>query len=245
MKKIKDRSQLNSAVSHNFRLYHVPNADPEKTKLNQNLTLTKNFGDIVARLENKFIKHKIKPRKDSVQVCEFILTASPEFFLNHPERKQDWINQNIKFIKEEFNENILSVVLHEDETTPHFHILMTPITSDGRLSCKDIYGGSSKLSALQTRYSNSMSPLNLKRGAENSSARHTTVKEFYSLVNTLKNFNANQLDQIAELIQQFDMNNKNFKNFLYSLSSDIDAKLMAKIEHKMKTKSKNRLKKSY
>lgn len=238
MNKIKTRSHLNSAVSHNLRLAEVQNADPDKTHLNQNYTKSKSYGDIVARLENKFIKHNVKLRKDSVQVCEFILTASPEFFLNHPDKKNEWIKQNIEFIKQEFKDNILNVVLHEDETTPHFHVLMTPITQDNRLSCKDLYGGSSKLSSLQTRYANSMKPLNLKRGAENSAAQHTTVKEFYSLINTLKNLKANQLDEIAELIQQFDIDNKNFKPLFYSLSNQLDEVLKQRLSKTLKTKKK-------
>lgn len=236
MQKIKNRQQLQSAISHNLRTINVPNADPNKQP-NNKILLGQDYGTIIARLENKFIKHKIQPRKDSVQAVEFVLTASPDFFKDS-ETTQKWINENISFLKEEFGNNLLNVVLHLDETTPHFHVIITPITQDGRLSCKDLYGGSAKLSALQTRYANKMKPFNLKRGKEKSTAEHTTIKEFYSLINTLKNLKANQLDEIATLIEKYDAQHRNFKDMFYSLSLELDKNIEQNIRKKYKPKFK-------
>lgn len=239
--KIKNRQQLQAAVAHNFRTVNVQNADPNKLNLNRNLIkATKNYGEIISRLENRFSKLNIKPRKDSVQAVEMLLTASPEFFQKDDFNMEEWISKNIEFIKEEMPlENILSVVVHLDETTPHIHLLFTPITKDNRLSCKDLYGGKAKLSELQTRYNLKMKPFGLKRGKESSAAKHTTVKEFYSLINTLKNLKADELDEIAELIENYDNEHKNFKNLLYSLSLEIEDELKNNIKNSLKSKLKS------
>lgn len=44
-----------------------------------------------------------------------------------------------KFASETFGDNIVNMVLHLDEKTPHFHLLVTPITSQNKLSMKQFY----------------------------------------------------------------------------------------------------------
>ena len=44
-------------------------------------------------------------------------------------------------------ENIVSFIVHCDETSPHIHCVVTPITPDGRLSAKAMFGGNSKQEA--------------------------------------------------------------------------------------------------
>ena len=45
-----------------------------------------------------------------------------------------------KFFTERYGkENIISAVVHLDETTPHMHLNLMPITSDGRLCSKQLF----------------------------------------------------------------------------------------------------------
>ena len=44
-------------------------------------------------------------------------------------------------------DNIVSFIVHCDETNPHAHCVVTPITPDGRLSAKSMFGGNSKQEA--------------------------------------------------------------------------------------------------
>lgn len=206
LQKIKTRSQLAASQNHNLRLKPVVNADPEKTHLNK-MTGAKNYKELICELEDRFLKNDIKPRKDSVQTVEVLLTASPEFFEDKTEEDlRKWANKNYQWAKKEFGENLLQFVLHLDEITPHIHLIFTPITHDGRLSMKDLYGGKDKLSALQTRYSKSMEEFGLKRGNSGSKAKHTTIKEFYTFVNKLKNLTTEQITELSKKLEEF--NNK-------------------------------------
>lgn len=209
LQKIKTRAQLSACQNHNLRLKPVPNADPNKTHLNKTAGAA-DYKTLIAELEDKFHKHNIKPRKDAVQAVEVVLSASPEFFSKTPgdETIRKWANQNYKWAKEEFGENLIQFVLHLDESTPHIHLIFTPITRDGRLSMKELYGGKDKLSALQSRYAKAMEKFGLKRGNEGSLTQHTTIKEFYSFTNKLKKLNPKQIKKLANTLEEFEIENK-------------------------------------
>lgn len=53
-----------------------------------------------------------------------------------------WALDIYKFCCREFGEeNIVSFIVHLDELNPHAHAVIVPITSDGRLSAKEMFGG--------------------------------------------------------------------------------------------------------
>lgn len=206
LNKIKNRSQLSATQNHNLRLKPVANCDHTKSHLNIT-SGAKSYKELVSELEDRFFQYNIKPRKDAVQAVEVILSASSEFFENE-ELLKEWANENYRWARQEFGKkNLLQFTLHRDEKTPHIHLIFTPITPDGRLSCKDLYGGSSKLSALQNRYAAAMSKFSLKRGIENSKTEHTSIKQFYTLVEKLKNLSDLQLKMIASQLEKFEKQN--------------------------------------
>ena len=54
------------------------------------------------------------------------------------------------FMKQRIGEqNILSAIVHMDETSPHMHLCFCPITKDGRLCAKDILGNAKALAKWQ------------------------------------------------------------------------------------------------
>lgn len=218
MEKLKHRQQIKAAMGHNLRTIPVDNADEKKSKLNSYQGAT-DFASLVGRMEKRFLEHNIEPRKDSVQAVEFVLSASPEFWSNKTQEEiQQWANANIAFFANKFDKkNLLSYALHQDESNPHIHLILTPITPDGRLSCKDLLGGKAKLSKLQTEYANAMAKFGLKRGIEKSNAKHTTIKQFYTLANKIKKLNKEQLKEVAELLTTFESDDK--------LNEDIDSEL--------------------
>ena len=58
------------------------------------------------------------------------------------EEQQEYFRYALDFVTERFGqENMLSAVVHMDETTPHMHFTFVPITKDGKLSSKSIIGG--------------------------------------------------------------------------------------------------------
>jgi len=84
-----------------------------------------------------------KRRKDSVVMQDCLITASPEWIKGKSlEEQQEYFRYALDFVTERFGqENMLSAVVHMDETTPHMHFTFVPITKDGKLSSKSIIGG--------------------------------------------------------------------------------------------------------
>ena len=53
-----------------------------------------------------------------------------------------WATDIYDFCCREFGEeNVVSFIVHLDELNPHAHAVIVPITKDGRLSAKDMFGG--------------------------------------------------------------------------------------------------------
>jgi hypothetical protein len=198
--KIKSYSKLRSASLHNQRKVDVPNADESRPILRVH-------GQ--DEMLDTLVKQRIetlhcKTRKDSVLAMELILTASPDYFRpknplkwgKYDQKKLDaWQAKTLDHLKERFGENLIAVDLHLDEATPHFHAVITPIERKMRkrkgkdeyyeanvLSAKTMFGRD-QLRANQTAYAAAVSSLGLTRGTENSKARHTTLKQYYSRLN--------------------------------------------------------------
>lgn len=57
--------------------------------------------------------------------------------------KQDkldkWKQDTVEWVKQEFGGNVVNLVLHLDEKTPHAHLLAVPLTKEGKLSAKDFF----------------------------------------------------------------------------------------------------------
>lgn len=159
--------EVSGRGAHNHRTKPVDNADPAKTHLNKLLIGTTHLrSDIQTRIKEGY-KGESKIRKDAVLACEMVLTASPDFFENLPEERfQEWIETNINFAKNRYgSENVVNAVLHCDELTPHLHIMIVPLTADGKkLNQKAVFGGPRDLSGLQTDYANEVAKYGLERG---------------------------------------------------------------------------------
>ncbi len=66
-----------------------------------------------------------------------------------PREQQQFFVDCTRFFAERYGEdNIISAVVHMDETTPHLHLNLIPI-ADGRLSAKTLFGRK-ELQSLQT-----------------------------------------------------------------------------------------------
>lgn len=98
-------------------------------------------------------------RRDSVMLVETLITASPEFMHSLPPAEQRaYFAAALDFISERVGkQNIISAVVHMDETTPHMHLCFVPITKEGKLSAKTMLGNQKSLSKWQTAYHAHMS----------------------------------------------------------------------------------------
>jgi hypothetical protein len=93
------------------------------------------------------------------------------------EKSVDWL------IAKHGAENVLACTIHLDEKTPHLCAYVVPM-HEGKLNARHFLGGREKLSKMQTDFANQMAEFGLQRGIEGSKATHTTVKEYYSKLNT-------------------------------------------------------------
>ncbi len=151
-------------------------------------TRTKNNYNIIKRQRSytQFINDKIealdlptKVRKDAVLMCSFVVGSDREFFgkLSPSEQQQFFVDCTSFFAERYGEDNIISAVVHMDETTPHLHLNLIPI-ANGRLCAKKLFDRKA-LIALQTDlYREVGAKWNLRRGKEGSQAKHLDTAAF-------------------------------------------------------------------
>lgn len=200
-KRIKDTNKFSQMCMHNLRdrTNNEKNIDSSKSHLNEilvdefDLQSAKEFNTGYAKkLNDYYNKLEIKQRKDAVQAMEFVLTASPEFFAKATQKeKEKWVKTQVDFARKEFGKNLKLAVLHQDESTPHIHLVIsTEITKVQKF--KNRYGTCEKkvtslnakrfnrsyLKDLHTRYAEHNKEFGLIRGLEGSEATHTYLKVY-------------------------------------------------------------------
>jgi hypothetical protein len=190
--------QVNIAGSgmHVSRGRNTPNANASMFEENQTLIYYDDrhlpLKEVVDQKIHS-VPQKRKIRTDAVHCVEILLTASPEYFRpNDPgkygdyqaDKLADWKKATIDWLKQEYGDKIVRAELHLDEATPHIHAYLVPTDENGQLNCKKIFGGRAKMFAFQDSYAAATQHLGLERGVKNSRAEHTTVKDYYSVVNS-------------------------------------------------------------
>ncbi len=211
--KIKSFQELKLANAHANRYIDTPNADIEKTKFNKKL-----YGaDNIVALTKKIFKEKgIKKRKNSVIAIDGLLTVSPDFFKSK-KNIVDFANAAKKHLVETFGDNLLSVHLHLDETSPHIHFYTLPITENGRLSARDLFNKITLKQHQRVYCENISKSLGVKfEYKEGSQATHETIKSYYTKANEvvipIQKENEVLKNRIKELKQDFfKEEDKNFK----------------------------------
>ena len=96
---------------------------------------------------------------------------------------------SLKWMQDYFGEpNVVSAMVHMDESSPHIHAIIVPITRDGRLCAKDYVNGSKKLSAMWQSYGQAMSmpPFHMEYAkSRGKKANHASIKKFYAQLNEI------------------------------------------------------------
>jgi hypothetical protein len=177
---------VKASAQHNDRTRETPNADPERRE--ENRILIGDDSPVHERVTQVIEEHGGKPRSDSVECVEILLTASPEFFLDEngemaPDRVESFVERATRFLKEEaVVGRCIKAVLHADERTPHVQAHCVPIDPKGKLNCKHFFGGRVKLSAFQDAFHERVKDLGLDRGIKGSRATHIEIKRFYGTI---------------------------------------------------------------
>lgn len=163
----------------NYKSTRNPQIDKSRTHLNYH-TLPhekKYLAFIDERIKELAPKRKIKD--DAVLITSFILGSNKEFFGGiSPETQKQFFDDCTEFFAERYGkENVVSAVVHLDESTPHLHFNLMPVT-DGRLCAKELFDRTA-LRELQTDFYEVVGKkYGLKRGKEGSTAKHLDTVAF-------------------------------------------------------------------
>lgn len=175
------RKNINGSLNHMLRktrdkYKNHGNPDIDVTRTEDNIDWTKDGRDVEElvdeRLENEF-KGKRTLRKDAVVLREIIIQASPDVFqgLSEAEKQQkamQFTNDSLIWFGDEFGEqNIMAASVHMDETNPHTHVMIMPMTEDGRMSQKDFFRGPAGLARQHREYREHMNTLGWDFDLEN------------------------------------------------------------------------------
>ncbi len=129
------------------------------------------------RIKELAPKRKIKD--DAVLINSFILGSDGEFFesLTPEQHKEFFRDCAICFAERYGKENIISAVVHMDETNPHMHLNLIPVL-DGRLCSKKLFDRKA-LRELQTVFHEKVGKKwGLQRGKIGSKAEHLDTVAF-------------------------------------------------------------------
>lgn len=179
-KKLKGAVSLNGSTAHIARARETPNADADRRALNTPLVGDDNAKAIRAGIADRTPD---KFRKDAVRAFEFVLTASPDFFKdNSKQTGHDYLASAVDWLKNEFGEaNVVSAVIHHDETSPHVHVIAVPLVEEtGKLSAKRFVDGKADMGRMQTRFADWQSSFGIERGVKRVQTQrdHTTIAEW-------------------------------------------------------------------
>lgn len=156
-----------------------PQIDSERTR--NNYCFTPYFGKTYTEFINGRIKELgLSPRKDAVVMNSFVLGSDKTFFDGLAKVEQyNFFSSCYKFFAKRYGEeNIIAAVVHNDETTPHMHLNLMPVTADGRLCSKELFE-KNKLRELQTVFYSAVGKkYGLQRGKEGSQRKHLSTAEF-------------------------------------------------------------------
>lgn len=156
-----------------------PQIDSERTR--NNYRFTPYFGKTYTEFINGRIKELgLSPRKDAVVMNSFVLGSDKTFFDGLAKIEQyNFFSDCYKFFAERYGEeNIIAAVVHNDETTPHMHLNLMPVTPDSRLCSKQLFD-KPQLQQLQTDFYEAVGKRwGLQRGKEGSQQKHLSTAEY-------------------------------------------------------------------
>ncbi|HCH74548.1 MAG TPA: hypothetical protein DEV87_05130 [Clostridiales bacterium] len=163
----------------NYKSTKNPQIDKSRTHLNYHtLPYEKKYLSLIdERIKELAPKRKIKD--DAVLITSFILGSDKEFFdrITAEQQKQFFADCTEFFAERYGKENVVSAVVHLDESTPHLHFNLMPVT-DGRLCAKELFARTA-LRDLQTVFYEVVGKkYRLKRGKEGSTAKHLDTVAF-------------------------------------------------------------------
>lgn len=182
MMKIKSGA-VGGIQSHNNREHEPktnPDVDMSRSEDNYDLIPCDNYKRSIKEKMSNLVESSRAVRKDAVVVCNFIVTSDNETMdALGADRQREFFQDSVKWFSDRYGaDRVLNATVHMDETTPHLHIGVMPITQDGRLSAKAIFT-KTEMKAIQTEFARDVGEkYGLERGAEGSERTHLSEARF-------------------------------------------------------------------
>lgn len=182
MMKIKSGA-VGGIQSHNNREHEPktnPDVDMSRSEDNYDLIPCDNYKRSIKEKLSNLVESSRAVRKDAVVVCNFIVTSDNETMDTlGADRQREFFRDSVKWFSDRYGaDRVLNATVHMDETTPHLHIGVMPITQDGRLSAKAIFT-KTEMKAIQTEFARDVGEkYGLERGVEGSERTHLSEARF-------------------------------------------------------------------
>ena len=150
-----------------------PQIDRERTRFNHHFIKPNGSYTAFINRRLKELAPKRKVKDDAVLMASFLIGASPEFFKNKSHNDIDaFFFECTDFFAERYGrENIVSAVVHMDETTPHLHLNLMPIL-EGRPCAKKLFDRKALATLQSDLHKEIGSHWDLQRGKIGSKAQH-------------------------------------------------------------------------
>lgn len=193
----------------------------ERVKTNPNIDLTRSHlnhsiddlspTNLVSRVRQRIkqLHLKRKPRTDAVGLMDVIVGASVDFMLQLGEdTREQYFKDALHFFQLRYGkENVAYCHCHLDEYNPHIHIGVIPVTTDGRLSARDIFNPN-HLENLQSDFHNEVAQhYGLERGQHH--ARNYLELNQFKLQQTKRKLQEFTDDLNSALLQQSNLDQIN------------------------------------
>ena len=239
------KDEMIKLTPHNERFkkkYSNKNIDLSKTSQNYHLkqpqenSYLKEYQRLIK--ENKLNQGQL--HKNSIYVCEVILTSDNTFFneIGKAETKK-YFEECFKFMteyKEIGKENILSAVVHLDEETPHMHLVYIPVVNSKdkkgniirKISASEFWKGKDSYKKLQNQFYKYITEKGfiLERGKENTNREHISTDDMKKLTNfyNTKKIKENLKEEKRNIITYQDV--QDFYKYEDFTKDNIDKKLI-------------------
>lgn len=154
--KVKGENGVLVALKHNKRTLQgergaSANIDVTRTPLNYSLLNDHTPEQIAIYAKVQMLKAGIeKPRKDCVRAVEIVISLPVD---RHQQDTRQFFIDSFEWVKQTFAGELLAFDIHLDESAPHAHALILPLT-DGKMRGRDMVGNTGNLKRLINKFHN-------------------------------------------------------------------------------------------
>jgi hypothetical protein len=141
--KLKDSRSLSGSAEHTFRERDTPNADPRRTPQNVILVGPSTAAGIVDAVESRAGQATERDAK-AVPCIEYLITASPKAgAVAGADQGEAYLRDALAWLQKRHGaENVVSAVIHLDETTPHLAAYVVPLVeTPGKTRKRSVLAG--------------------------------------------------------------------------------------------------------